>query len=129
VKAAVRDSEVVARRARTYNEANIRKRSAIEVEEAGVILSKARDERASIRKAHRAAIAVLETAQVTPPANDVAKGKGDGTGVKAAADQVERIGAILAAADLNVETIEQTFADLHDLEFPVVTDPRPGPGS
>ena len=106
VKTAVSDTEVVARRAHAYNSVNIRKRATIEVEEAEVILRKARDEQERIRKAHRAAIAVLEALP------------GQGSDVTAAADKVERIGAILGATDRNVATIEQTVATLQGLEIP-----------
>lgn len=106
VKTAVGDAEEVARRARAYNDANIRKRAAIEVEEAEVILRKARDEQERIRKAHNAAIAVL--AALPDPGSDV-------TG---AADHVDRISAILSATDRHVATIEQIVATLQELDIP-----------
>ncbi len=100
VKDAVGDTEKVAQRALAYHSANVRKRAAIEVEEAEVILKKARDEQERIRKAHSAAIAVLEAMP------------GRGSDATAAADNVERIGVILAATDRNVATIEDTVATL-----------------
>ena len=106
VKIAVIDTEEVARRARAYHSANIRKRAAIEVEEAEVILRKAHDEQERIRSAHRAAIAVLAA---------LPEHSSDAT---AAADNIERISAILAATKRHVATIEQTVASLQKLEIP-----------
>jgi myosin heavy subunit len=106
VKEAVVDTEKVARRAHAYHSANVRKQASIEVEEAEVILRKARDQQERIRKAHSAAIAVLEA---------LPKQDSDAT---AAADNVERISAILATTDRNVAKIEETVATLQELEIP-----------
>ncbi len=134
VKTAVSDAEKVAWRARAYHSANIRERAAREVEEAEVILRKARDERERIRKVHRAAVAELAALRAKfPPGHfgasleqfDRYARADQGSDVTDATDRVDRIGAILAAADRHVMTIEQTVATLLDLEFPFVVDPTP----
>ena len=109
VETAVADAEKVARRALAYHSANIRKRAAIEVEEAEVILQKALDQQERIRNVQRAAIAVLAELQAKVP---------QGQKVTAAVERVDRISAILAATDRNIETIEQTVIVLQELEIP-----------
>jgi hypothetical protein len=106
VKDAVDDAEKVALRALAYHGANVRKRAAIEVEEAEVILRKARNEQERVRKAHRAAMAVLKAMPDR------------GSDATVAAENVDRIATILAATDRNVATIEDTVATLQDLEIP-----------
>ena len=108
IKRAVGDTETVANRARVYHDVNSRKRAAIEVEEAEVILQKARDEQGRIRQAYRAAIAVLSA---IPDEN--AKSV-------AASEKVDRIKAILAESDRRVAEIEATVASLRELDIPPV---------
>ena len=104
VRTAVGDAEEIARRARAYDNANIWIRAAHELEEAEVVLRKARDQRERIRAAHQAALAVLAAAR--------------GPDVTQASDRVDRIGAVLAATDRHIATIEQTFAAVKDLDIP-----------
>ena len=106
VKSAADDTETVANRARIYHDVNSRKRAAIEVEEAEVILQRARDEQQRIRRAYHAAIAVLSAI----PDQDSKS--------IAAADKANHIKAILAETDLHMAEIEQTVAALQALEIP-----------
>jgi hypothetical protein len=126
VTTAVGDAEETARRARAFSHANENKRAAIEVEEAEVILRKARDARRRIRETHRQAIAKLAALRAETPADDFASsGEYDpyffsdhASRVSAAVNRVDRIGAILVAADRHVTAIEQTVATLQDLNIP-----------
>ncbi len=111
VNTAVGDAKEVALRALAYHDANRRKRAAIEVEEAEVILRKALDEQKRIRNVQRAAIAILAELQTKVPSDR-------GSNVTAAVERVDRISAILAATDRNIEAIEQTVIALQDLEVP-----------
>ena len=111
VESAVTDTEEVARRALAYHGANIRKRAAIEVEEAEVILRKALDEQKRIRNVQRAAVAILAELQAKPRPDR-------GSEVTAAVARVDRINAILEATDRNIETIEQTVLALQELDIP-----------
>ena len=127
VMTAVGDAREVARRARAYQSANVRKRAAIEVEEAEVILRKAYDERERIREAHRTTIALLAALRPKASADDIGNSYRDyyrypqpdqGSNVTATADRVDRISAILTATDRNIAMIEQIVATLQDLEIP-----------
>ncbi len=119
VETAVVDTEVVARRALAYHEANIRKRAAIEVEEAEVILRKALDEQKRIRNMQRAAIALLATSQAKVPSDGNRDTTPDhGSDMAAAVERVDRISAILAATDRNIETMEKTVIALQNLDIP-----------
>ncbi len=111
VNTAVSDAKEVALSALAYHDANIRKRAAIEVEEAEVILRKALDEQKRIRNLQFAAIAILAELQTKVPPDQ-------GSNMTAAVERVDRIGAILAATDRNIETIEQIVIALQDLEIP-----------
>ena len=115
------------RGARAYNSANIWKRAARELEETEVILRKANDERERIREAHRAAVALLATAKARLSVDrlsesaenyDNAMPTVQDFDVTAATDRVDRIAVILAAADRDLATIEQTLASLQDLDIP-----------
>ncbi len=124
VMTAAGDVQEVARRARAYHSTNVRKRAAIEVEEAEVILRKARNARESIRKALRAAIAELEEIRAEDLANELeAAGPEsnfipDHVAEMGAEDRVERISTILAASDRHIAKIEQTVAALQDIGIP-----------
>ena len=111
VNTAVSDAKEVALRALAYHDANRRKRAAIEVEEAEVILRKALDEQKRIRNVVRAAIAVLAELQTKVPPDR-------GSNMTAAVKRVDRISAILAETDRNIETIEQIVIALQGLEIP-----------
>jgi hypothetical protein len=74
-----------------------------------VILQKALGEQERIRNVQRAAIAVLAELQAKVPPDH---------NVTAAVERVDRIGAILATTDRNIETIEQTVLALQELEIP-----------
>ncbi len=108
VTTAVGDAEEVARRARKYHSANVRERAAIEVEEAEVILRKARDARDRIREAHRAAVAELaELRAKTAQAERDAEGyetsfNPDFTAEFIAVGRVDRITKVLAKSNGNV---------------------------
>ena len=127
VKAAVDDARTAARRAVIFDEANVWNRAEKEVDEVEVILRKARDERARIRKAHRAAIAALAGLRPSAGINEAGRSsiendrrppRDQGPNSNAAADSVARIGSVLSAADGGVAAIEQTFVALRDLEIP-----------
>ena len=106
VKSAASDTETVANRARIYHDVNSRKRAARAVEEAEVILQKAQDEQARIRGAYRAAIAVLSAIPDQSPKSI------------AASEKVNRIKAVLAETDERVAEIEETVANLQELDIP-----------
>jgi len=106
VKSAASDTETVATRARIYHDVNSRKRAARAVEEAEVILQKAHDEQERIRNAYRAAIAVLSAIPDQNPKS------------VAASEDVSRIKAILAETDQRVAEIEETVANLQELDIP-----------
>ncbi len=124
VKTAVGDVEKVARRARTYHSGNVRERAAREVEEAEVILRRARDARERIRKALRTATAELEDWRAKILADELEAGA-DESGVvpdyyseTSAAERVERISAIVIETDRHVAKIEQMVAALQELDIP-----------
>ena len=85
---------------------NSRKHAARQVDEAEVILRKARAEQERIRKAYRAAMAVLSSIPEENPKS------------LSASRDVNRIKAILAESDRRVAEIEETVASLRELEIP-----------
>ena len=116
------DARESARRARVYNDANIWNRADKELDEVHVILTKAREARDRIHSAYRAAVAVL--AEMRPDAgggsgnNSPASSGNQGSNLTAATQRVDQIGAVLAAADRDVEIIEQSIVALLELNLP-----------
>ncbi len=125
VRRAAADIQTVAWRARTFYDANNRERAAREVEEAEVILRKARNARRRVREAHDAAVARLEAARDEALVRlfdasseyDPDSFSDPEQGEAAAARRVERLGGILATTDREIATIEQTVAALKKLDI------------
>ena len=123
VKTAASDVELVASQARAYANTNIRERTLIEVEEAEVILTKARNAREDLRKAFKAAQAELARMRAKTLAEEVEifgeqpEMRRDYAIESGAAERAARAWAALAMSDVHIAAMARTVAALQKLEI------------